>query len=425
MVSFLGSVVMPAGQSSMIAEPTGAQAGRIALVAGNWFLARSVDGGITWTFTDPAADMTDYCCDQEVLYDAARHMFLWYRQAVGDAAGRNRFVLSGSTDGGVNWCSYSVQPSQMNRTWTVNQAFDYPRLALSNNNVYVVSGMSGRGAPESAVLRFPLDQMAACEGLSVLWWGQLSYWASPVQGATTTMYFGDHRATSNTFRIYEQPEKTSGLVWRDVTIPAWQLEQGATCPLDAAQNCCPSADGSQWCGRSDSMVRAGWIARGLVSFMWNARQGNGFPYPYVEGATFELHKNFAYVARPLLWSSAGAWHYPFIAPNARGDIGGAAFFSSPRSFPSPYFLVFDDYSPAPPGISVLAPGLIPWENYRLFAGTAGSAGWGDYVRVRAFQPSQLGWTAMVYTIQPGGPEPLFYVLARQRDLQSLENWFRK
>ena len=205
----------------------------------------------------------------------------------------------------------------------------------------------------------------------------------------------------------------SGIVWHDVTISSWLLEQGAVCPLNPSQNCCPSADGSQWCARSDSLVRAGWVANGVVGFMWNAKQGGGFPFPYVEAATFDTNKGLV-VGRPLLWNRAGAWHYSFVSPNARGDLGGVAFFSAPSSFPSPYFLVFDDYSPSP------QPG---WQAYRLFNGTAGSAGWGDYV-ARAFQPSQLGWTASVYTMQPGGAEPLFYLLARERDLSPWGTGFR-
>jgi hypothetical protein len=69
------------------------------------------------------------------------------------------------------------------------------------------------------------------------------------------------------------------------------------------------------------------------------------------------------------------------------------------------------YSPRPPQIT--------------FQHRAGGTGWGDYVRVHPFQPSQLGWIATVFTAQSGGAEPLLYVLARQRDHESLNNWFQK
>ena len=136
------------------------------------------------------------------------------------------------------------------------------------------------------------------------------------------------------------------------------------------------------------------------------------PFPYVEGATFD-ETTFAYIGRPLVWSTNGAWHYVHVSPNARGDLGASAFFSSSSSLPSPYFLVRDDFSPT------------SWQAFRLFAGTRGAAGWGDYIRTRAFEPSMLGWVTSVYTLGATGAEPLFYILGRQRDIPSIAYWWPK
>ncbi len=259
-------------------------------------------------------------------------------------------------------------------------------------------------------MRFPLDDLATCSGFSFWWWGQVSYWGGPVQGATTTMYYGDHQASPNSFRIYQQPESITGILWTDVAIPGWLLEQGE--PAGA----CPSADGQNWCARSDSVVRGGWVANGVVGFLWHAAAGNGFPFPYVEAATFSETNNFAYLGRPFIWSNNGAWHYPYVSPNARGDIAVTAFFSTAASFPSPAFLIFDDYSPHPP------PG---WEAYLLIAGGKGGIGWGDYVRNRAFQPSQVGWVTSAWINTQGGVLPLFYIVSRERDIPSIDRFWQK
>lgn len=267
--------------------------------------------------------------------------------------------------------------------------------------------MNGDGAPSSVVMRWPLDALATCSTFSFWWWGQVSYWGGPVQGATTTMYFGDHRGSSSSFRIYWQPEDSTSIFWRDVNIPAWLLEQGGTCP---------SQDGKNWCTRSDSVVRAGWVAKDVIGFMWHARQGNGFPFPYIEAATFSESNNLSYLGRPYLWSDKGAWHYPFASPNARGDIGVTVYFSDELSFPSPHFLIFDDYTPNPP------PG---WEAYRLFNSTVGAPAWGDYVRNRSFEPSQLGWVTGAFAMDAQlGPQPLFYILSRQRDVPSISRYWQ-
>jgi hypothetical protein len=152
--------------------------------------------------------------------------------------------------------------------------------------------------------------------------------------------------------------------------------------------------------------------------MWQALQGNGFPYPYVEAAVFAEDRAFAYTRRPYLWSTAGAFHYPYVSPNARGDLGLTVYWSTPKSFPSPCFGVSDDLSlQSPP----------PWEIYRLSESTIGANSWGDYARNRCFQPSQLGWVTSVYTAlrdPVGHLSPLFFILARERDLPSIANYWQ-
>jgi hypothetical protein len=407
---FQGRDIFPKGSNggSAVNEPSVAQAGKNVFYVGNWYAAHSSDGGLNWSYINPWADMQDFCCDQDVIYDRGRDLFIWYRQGTFDASGKNRFLLSISTDGGISWFSYSISPSTLNNQWTKNQAFDFPKLALSNNFLYLHTGMRGDNTPDAVVLRLPLNELSRGLGLSFWWWGQLSYWAGPVQGATTTMYFGDHIKRSNKFRIYAQSETNSGITWKDITIPSWQLEEGGNCP---------SKDGQNWCSRSDSVVRAGWVSKGIIGFMWQAKEGGTFPFPYVEAATFSETDNFKYLSRPLIWSKQGAWHYPFASPNARGDIAVTAYFSSANSFPSPYFLIWDDFNQTPPP---------PWENYLLFSSTMGAPAWGDYVRNRAFNPSQLGWVTSACTVQQNslGAEPLFYILCRERDRQSIERFWQ-
>ena len=409
LVAFLASAVQ-AGEDGggILNETSVAQAGKFVFYTGNWYASRSTDGGMTWLFIDPFADMPDFVSDQDVIYDRGRHMFLWYREGNFDSTGKNRILLSASTDGGASWCQYNFTPSMLNGAWTENQAFDYPSLALSNNYLYMMTGIRGKGTPSAVVMRSSLDLLASCSGGTFFWWGQVSFWGGPVQGATSTMYFGDHRGKSGSFRIYRQAENSTGITWKDVSIPGWQLQQGDTCL---------SLDKQNWCARSSSVVRGGWVANGNVGFMWHGRAGKGFPFPYIEAATFS-EKNFARVGRPLIWSKTAAWQYPFVSPNARGDLGATAFFGSPSSFPTLAFLLSDDFSPKPVG---------SWEAHVLLGSGAGAPAWGDYVRNRAFQPSQLGWVSSgwINRTRSVSRVPLFFILARGRDVPSVSNYFQK
>ena len=43
--------------------------------------ASSNDSGNTWINFDPYADLPDFCCDQDTIYDPVNDIFIWYRQA--------------------------------------------------------------------------------------------------------------------------------------------------------------------------------------------------------------------------------------------------------------------------------------------------------------------------------------------------------
>ena len=256
------------------------------------------------------------------------------------------------------------------------------------------------------ILKWPLDALANCSGFSYSYWpGNLSGWAGPAQGATTTSYWGDSMGTNNTIRVYYQPENSGSIFWVDRAIPAYTFENG--------DGSCPGPDGGNWCSRSDSRIKAGWVRTpeysgvGEVGFMWNAKQGGGFPVPYVEAATFR-QDTFDVTGRPLIWNTAFTFHYPFASPNARGDLGVSVYGGSTDAFVSPIFAIDDDYNAAPPG----------WENMYLHVGTAGATGWGDYIRNRPHQHGQLTWVSTGHTNQGGatGIEPRYFAVGRQRDI---------
>jgi hypothetical protein len=417
---FYNSFLAPTTGKSTINEPSTANMGGYVFYTGNWYAARSTVGGQgfgvfpNWTYINPYADMSDFCCDQDVVADRGRQFFMWYRQGVrNNATGQNRFALGVSTDGS-SFCTYFIQPTSVNAGWTSNW-FDYPHLALSNNFLYITTNVFNFSAPpqlvRQVILKWPLDALSTCSGFSYSYWDNvLSGWGEPAQGATTTEYWGDHRGFNNSFRVLWNPENSGTISWVDRAIAAFNFENG--------DGSCPGPTGLNWCARGDSRILAGWVRQreyesvGQVGFMWNGRQGGGFPLPYVEAATFR-QDTLDYTGRPLIWSDSFTWQYPFASPNARGDLGVTVSGGSTATHPSTLFAIDDDYNGTPPG----------WENIFLRVGNAGATAWGDYIRNRPHQPQGLVWISTGHTQQGGtsgaNTEPGYYVVGRLRDQLSM------
>ena len=86
-------------------EPTAASFLDTVFVTGNLFASHSSDGGANWTFIDPftafPAAAGGFCCDQMMLHERSRNLWLWVLQYRTDANGSNIFRLAVSTSGGA------------------------------------------------------------------------------------------------------------------------------------------------------------------------------------------------------------------------------------------------------------------------------------------------------------------------------------
>lgn len=175
------------------------------------------------------------------------------------------------------------------------------------------------------------------------------------------------------------------------------------------QSYCPGPDGFNWCARTDSRILAGWTSKGTVGFLWNAKQGGGFPYPYVEGATFDT-ENLNYTGRISWWNSDYAFEYPSVSPNLRGDLGVSFDWGGGVDmYPNHGVGLFDSDSGG------------GWELVANEFGTNGplSNTWGDYNRIRPYYPNGTTFVASGHTLQGGNTgdyvEPQFIIFGRERD----------
>src|SRR5688500_14675753 len=70
--------------TSTVGEPSVAVADQQVFVTGNWYASRSTDNGTSWTFVDPFTELPSaaggFCCDQVILHDHARGVWIWILQ---------------------------------------------------------------------------------------------------------------------------------------------------------------------------------------------------------------------------------------------------------------------------------------------------------------------------------------------------------
>jgi hypothetical protein len=420
--SDLGATIK-ANTSGLTGEPAAANSGSVVFATGNWWAAISADGGQTFNYIDVfsmfPASFGGFCCDQVTVYDPARDLFLWSLQylASGPAgAGQNLFRIAAAHPSDAlqgNWWYYDF-------TSDTNTEYDFPDLCLTNDFAYYFTNRGTYGAGTvntSFAFKLPLDPISTGVGFGFSWinfgssgFTNLSWHCA--RGGRETAYFASHNTTSQV-RIFRWAENTGTLFWDDVNLSAaWPN----------AVHVCPTPDGRDWCGFDDGRIKAGWVSRGMIGFMWNASAGGGFAVPYVEAARFR-ESDRVYIDRPYIWNSTLAFQYPDAAPNVRGDVGIVVHFSSTTENPSFYVGIDDDFSRdsgyGPPA----------WEVYFVRGGTQGPNAnrWGDYFSVQPFAPNGLGWIATGTTMQgcgvAGCKETRYEIFGRERDLRGIQKYY--
>jgi len=152
--------------------------------------------------------------------------------------------------------------------------------------------------------------------------------------------------------------------------------------------------------------------------MWDAKEGGGFPLPYVDYAFFDVSTGPATsVSEHQIWNANNAWAFPGMGVNGRGALGvslqagGGTF-----GYPGSQFLINDDVSGG-------------WSAQFLDQGTHANTRWGDFLTARAATTgTSIGdtWIATGYTLHDssGSAEafPSFYWVGRNRDDPFAPSW---
>ena len=411
------------GTTSVVGSPSAAGNGYVVFQTGNWFASLSTDGGKNFRYIDPRNAFHNtyggFCCNQWVVYDPSRDLFLWALLYAHDA-NQGDFKLAAATTSQVargEWMVWDF-PAGNGRQWEGLQLEVSPSYAYLSANQFNLAGDTFLTA---VVMRVPLDDLLSSGALSLDAYMTNNFAPRLASGTGKTMYFASHNSTSQ-IRIFQWDQLSTTVAVKDVNIPAW-TDHGYTCI---------SPNGSNWGGTADGRVQTGWVKDGTVAFMWNAANGGSFLHPYIDAVrlnTSDLSIVSGIQGQPLIYNTSNSFLYPSAVPNARGDIGLAFYYSSNTAdansyvYPSLVGSIWDDFSSPPPG----------WQYYLIAAGKASPAfpngsprnAWGNYLSTRPFYPNALAWQVGGYVLDGCGydggdcAKPFYVIFGRARDRTSV------
>ena len=229
------------------------------------------------------------------------------------------------------------------------------------------------------MFRYPKDELVAGGALTRAMWTSTTLGSMKlVSGAADTMWFASHGGTSRRLELHAWPDGAATVEQFPVTISSWN--EGVYSSRGPG--------GGEWLSRTDGRITGGWRAPGSLGFAWTASPRDGRPHPYIRVVRLD-EASLAVVAEPDLWSVNGAWAYPSVAANRRGDIGMTAFFGGPTH-------------PAH-AVGCLDPAQGAWQMATTATSTHAplQGKWGDYLSLRAHPTRPTSWVASGYTLQGG------------------------
>jgi hypothetical protein len=385
----------------------------------NFDAAYSTNGGQTFNFLTPDQFGTidgGFAGNQTVIYDQTRDIFAWSQQYAKSGSAPSSFggflLIFSTTPTFFQPCffQFHAQGFGLGAGFWLGD----PDVALSSNYVYYTANLyatTNDSWQYTVIWRIPLSTVLSavqgnCTGLTYDYIivnasdpnsGRFTF--TPVQGATSTMYWMSHNSTSSV-RIYGWAESCMDQncpTATDVSVTTW-FNGPYSCPGPDALNWCANADGNRG--------RTGWVANGVIGFMWNSSAGGGRPFPYIRVARFN-ESTKALINEPDIFSGSFAWIYSAVGINNRGDIGGVAFWGGGTFYPQMASLIWDDLSSPPP----------PWETYLAVSSNKGATAWGNYYAARRHGSFGNTWVAAGQDLLADGTVQTFYTwFGRQRDV---------
>ncbi len=397
---------LPAGGSrSTQDEPSVAVHGAVVFITGNSYAAISVDRGNAFTFIDPVTFFPSasggFCCNQEVIYDVNRDVWVWTLQYTKDSTGNTvRFATATTADVIDNtWKYYDFHANQVGGGAT--DVLDYPNIALSNNFVYYATNISCNActtSTASVAIRLSLAELSAQVGTLTFAFHDDGFGMAPTQGAATTMYLVLHVSTT----------QLAVIPWPEASTAPSAAVNVSHASYSTAAHTCTAPDGHNPCAADDNRIKTAWIANGVIGALWDVAAGasgiGDFAYAYVQGVRIDAG-TLGLIGDVALYATNVAYAFPSVGVDGRGDLGTTLMFAGNGYYPSSLVMISDAFN------SDVFPGDIAYTRF----GTGSADGWGLYLTARGADETGNTWVGVGYTVQGGAVEVRYLRWGRERD----------
>jgi len=386
-----------ANASTNAADISGAKAGSVVLMSGNFYIDYSTDGGATFTTLNPTTVFPNtlaggFCCDQVLQYAPQIDRFLWLLQYRSDATGANAYRLAAASpqdviDSNCTAWTYWDLPSAIFGLGT--DWMDYPSMSLGDGEAYIsfdVLDSTADGVADNGlvVVRFNLAEIAASGSINFAFTDPANgavAWGSGVSQNTGNEVFWAGHVDNGTVRVFSWRNDSGTYFWRDVEVANW--------PNATLSSNGPSPPGNNWFGHGfPNNAVIGITRRGNELWLaWTASSGRGtptsfeFPHPHVQVVKLAIG-GWTVIEQMQVWNPDLAFGYPSLATNSDNEVGIALGWGGGGSFHAnsavgimgDYVVWFRDGS--------------TWTHSR----------WGDYVSVRRAEPETRMFAGFGYVI---------------------------
>lgn len=403
---------------TLVAEPTIAKNNQTVIFVNNYYMARSMDDGKSWTFLTLNNDYEniDICCDNRIIYDNNTDLFIWYSQGeINSTSNTNTNRLGVSADG-ISWLMYYFEPSDI-RPFLKNSYFDFPHLVAGDKYLYLLTAVASPSYLNGIVIKFPLEQLSKCTpsntdiskldkcGVSFEYYfalNKLNF--APIYNVKDTIYWATHM-TNDIISIYQWNENSSSfkdVKQYDVNIPSfYTLRKNNTA-------CDPSNDDyhTNWCLRTDSRILTGWKNGTLLGFFWNADYnstnefGKRLQFPYIDGVTLKIEQDgLKNIGRPYVYNPGTVFLYPSASVNSDGEVGMLGYYGDKILKPSIFFGTTKNISKNMPwDIEIIRKSTdVP----PVYFKKNDTKAWGDFITL---QPDGNNWYGTAFVMEGGNKE---------------------
>jgi hypothetical protein len=378
--------------ASNVDEPSVAVNGDVVLFTGNWYAARSIDGGHTFQYLDPFTAFPDppnlgFCCDQVANYIASIDTFVWllqYGPKSGPQADNIQRLAFATTDEvrTGQWHLFDITTKVLG---VAGQFLDFPDLAVGANSLYVTTNIftpNGDSAG-AAVVRIPISSIGQGQVTAQPFVSSTLNSFRVAQNCGPTAYFAAHQDTS-TLSVFTWDEGKPTPIPHLVEVARW-----------IAGNGFPSRtpDGRTWLDRADPRITGATLAGTDLYFAWGVNTGsNHRTQPFIQIARIDAN-DLTLLENINVFDPDSATCYGALSSNADGEVGISYMIGGGPRFPSHVVGILTGNRKD----TITAAGDSgPQPNPRNNAGE-----WGDYLTVRPVFPDQKLFAATGYTLKGG------------------------